>query len=111
MEPSILALARPHLLVQGVLSHTDADALNSRLRELDEMEKVYRERREYWKKTLADPAINKAVTEDCYRPADEYFHLVKEELVPLLKADKTDKVQRSIHKENRSCLCCASEGV
>jgi methyl-accepting chemotaxis protein WspA len=91
MEPSVLALARPHLVVQGVLSYVDADSLNSQLKDLDEMDKVYRQRRDYWKKTLADPDINKAVTEDCYQPADEYFRAVKNELVPLLKAKQTEK--------------------
>jgi methyl-accepting chemotaxis protein WspA len=91
MEPSVLALARPHLVVQGVLSHVDADTLNSQLSELDDMENVYRERHEYWKKTLTDPAIKKAVIEDCLRPADEYFRVVKNELVPLLKAGQTEK--------------------
>jgi methyl-accepting chemotaxis protein WspA len=102
MEPSILALARPHLVVQGLLAHTDADALNSQLKDLDDMEKVYRERQEYWKKTLTDPAINKAVTEDCYKAADEYFHIVKDELVPILKADQaeqTDKAQQLFTKK------------
>ncbi|MGA2059091.1 MAG: methyl-accepting chemotaxis protein [Thermoguttaceae bacterium] len=99
MEPSVLALARPHLVVQGVLSHVDADALNSQLSELDDMENVYRERHEYWKKTLADPAIKKAVTEDCYRPADEYFRVVKNELVPLLKAGQTEKAQELFTKK------------
>jgi methyl-accepting chemotaxis protein WspA len=91
MEPSILALARPHLVVQGVLSHVDDEALNSRLKEFEEMERVYRDRRDYWKNTLTDPVISKAVTEDCYRAADEYFRLVKAELVPLLKANQAEK--------------------
>ena len=86
MEPSILAMERPHLVVQGVLAHVDSDTLNSRLSELDEMEKAYRESNEYWKKSLTDPAVNKAVTEDCFRPADEYFRVVKNELVPLLES-------------------------
>jgi methyl-accepting chemotaxis protein WspA len=91
MEPSILALARPHLVVQGILAYTDSDALNSQLRDLDDMEKLYRQRHESWKKLLTDPAINKAVTEDCYKPADEYFRVVKDELVPLLRANQTEK--------------------
>lgn len=91
MEPSILALARPHLVVQGALSYVNMEALNNQLSDLDEMENVYRERHEFWKKSLSDPAIKKAVTEDCYKPADEYFRLVKNELVPLLKANQSEK--------------------
>jgi methyl-accepting chemotaxis protein WspA len=99
MEPSTLSLARPHLVVQGVLAHVDSDALNNRLNEFDDMENVYRERNEYWKKTLADPDLKKAVTEDCYRPADEYFRLVKNELVPLLKANQSEKAYELFTKK------------
>lgn len=98
MEPSIMTLIRPQLVVEGLLSITDSNTLNSRLRELDEMENVYRERQVYWKKSLADPAINKAVSEDCFRPADEYFHLVKNELVPLLKANQMEKAKELFTK-------------
>ena len=99
MEPSILALTRPHLVVQGVLSHVDEEALNSQLKEFDEMEMVYRDRRDYWKNALTDPVINKAVTEDCYRAADAYFRLVKDELVPLLKANQTEKSYELFNKK------------
>jgi methyl-accepting chemotaxis protein WspA len=93
MEPSVLALARPELIVEGLLAHIDPETLNDRLKELGEMERVYRERYQYWKKAITDPAINKAVTEDCYQPADEYFRAVKDELVPLLKANQTEKAE------------------
>ena len=99
MEPSVLALARPHLLVQGVLSYTDKATLNNQLREFDDMEQVYRERHDYWKKEIKDPNINKAVTEDCYKPADEYFRIVKEKLVPLLETDQTEKSLELFTKE------------
>ena len=99
MEPSILAMERPHLVVQGMLSYVDANALNSQLSDLDEMEKAYRESNEYWKKSLTDPAVNKAVTEDCFRPADEYFRVVRNELVPVLKANQSEKAQELFTKK------------
>jgi methyl-accepting chemotaxis protein WspA len=98
MEPSVLALWRPHLVVEGLPATTDPATISRRLEELAAMERVYRERYEYWNDELTDPAIKKAVA-DCHRSADEYFRLVDEELAPELRSNQMDKARKLVEEK------------
>ncbi len=98
MEPSVLALWRPHLVVKGLAATTDPAEISRQLDELADMERVYRDRYEYWKDALSDPAIRKAVAE-CHRPADEYFRLVKDELAPELRGNQTSKAKTLVEEK------------
>ena len=98
MEPSVLALLRPHLVVEGLPATTDPAAISRQLDELAAMERDYRERYEYWKDSLLDPAIKKAIA-DCYQPADEYFRLVKDELAPALRSNQIEKAKKLLEEK------------
>lgn len=102
MEPSILALWRPHLLVQGLPATADPAEISRQLAEVAGMERVYHERYEYWKDSLLDPAIKKAVA-DCNQPADRYFRLVKDELAPVLRGTQTDKAKKVLDEKINPC--------
>ena len=102
MEPSVLALWRPHLVVTSLPATTDPAEISRQLNEVADMEREYRDRYEYWKDVLADPAIKKAIA-DCHRPADEYFRLVKDELVPELRGNQTDKAKKLLEEKIKPC--------
>jgi methyl-accepting chemotaxis protein WspA len=93
LEPSVLALWRPHLIVAGLPATTDPAEISRQLDELADMERVYRDRYGYWKDSLLDSTIKKAIA-DCYRPADEYFRLVREELAPELRSNQMEKAKK-----------------
>lgn len=98
MEPSILALARPQLLVESLALIGDSAEVDRRLNEIAEMERVYRDRYEYWKESLPDPAIRRALAK-CHEHADPYFRLVREELPGVLPMPKDDKTRKAVERK------------
>jgi methyl-accepting chemotaxis protein WspA len=98
MEPSQLALWRPHLLVAGLSVTSDPAEVERELNEVAGMEREYRERYEFWTKAALNPDVRKAV-EACHKPADDYFRLVREELGPALKASPSNPAEKSTQME------------
>lgn len=94
MEPSYFALFRPHLVVESLPYMTDPREISLRVDELKDMEQTFRDRYEFWKNANVDSAVKKAVTIDCYRPADEYFRAVKNDLLPVLDGKQPDKAKK-----------------
>ncbi len=92
MEPSLLALSRPHPIVRGLPTTSEPAEISRQLDEVTVMEQEYRESYAKWMKTLADSPIKQAVAA-CYEPADEYFRLVKNELAPALRAKKFEQAK------------------
>jgi len=92
MEPSLMAIERPHLVVEGLSSTTDPAAVSRRLDELAAMERDYRARYEYWKDSTVSQPIKRAIAE-CHQSAEEYFRLVKDELVPALRSKQAERVK------------------
>lgn len=86
MEPSTLALWRPQLALEGALAAAGPGDLGPFETAFENLELEYRERLSYWIDALPDGAVKKGVTVDAFRPADEYFRLVREDLFPLLRA-------------------------
>jgi methyl-accepting chemotaxis protein WspA len=98
LEPSVLALFRPQLIIEGIPATTDSAAINQRLEQLTAMERHYRDRYAYWKDSPLTPAIKKAIA-DCYQPADEYFRLIKDELGPALRSNQLEKAKKVIDEK------------
>jgi len=54
------------------------------------LEKEYHERQDYWAKSMLGSQLKTLMTQDAQAPAQEYFNLVKSELIPLLKEGNID---------------------
>ncbi|MFZ5831611.1 MAG: methyl-accepting chemotaxis protein [Planctomycetota bacterium] len=83
MEPSLFSLERPHLIVEGLPTMTNRDAIDLRLKEFNAMKQAYRGRYNHWSATLTEPEIRSAV-ETGHQKAEEYFEAVEDELEPVL---------------------------
>ena len=97
MEPSLMALERPHLIVEGLGTMTDPSAISRRLAEVAAMEHDYRDRYAYWKDSTLPASVKKAIA-DCHQRPEEYFRLVKDELTPALRGDHAGKAQKVIEE-------------
>lgn len=103
MEPSVLALFRPHLVAEGMIGTTDPALINARLAELTDMETQYQKSYAFWKDSTLDPAIKKAIA-DCNRPAEEYFRLVRSELAPAARGNQPEKVKKVLDEKLTPCF-------
>ena len=79
MEPAVLTISRPQLIVEGLMGTTDPPTIARRLDELKAMENEYQARYDYWKKSALNPEIKDEIAE-CNKPAEEYFGLINSEL-------------------------------
>jgi methyl-accepting chemotaxis protein WspA len=104
MEPSVLALWRPHLVVQGIVATADPAQTSHLVEELGVMERDYRAAHKRWADAPLNAEVKTLVTEECYRSADEYFRTVKNELIPLLKGKESEKA-RQLLSERIQPLC------
>lgn len=95
LEPSALALWRPHLVVKGLEITTDAAGIKEQLAELSALEAEYRDRHDFWKDSALKPEVKNAVAA-CNRLAEEYFRLVNNELIPELRSNQPDNVRQII---------------
>ena len=93
MEPSVLALWRPHLVVSSLPAVTDPAEISRGLKDLAAMERDYRECYNDWKNSLLDSEVKEAIAK-CHEPADEYFRIVKDELVPDMRNNKMDEAKK-----------------
>jgi methyl-accepting chemotaxis protein WspA len=92
MEPSVLAIWRPNLIVKHLPETTDSTEIAEQLEAVAQMERDYQERYEYWSSTIPEPELKKALA-DCQKPAREYFRIVREELGPALRSKQADQAK------------------
>jgi methyl-accepting chemotaxis protein WspA len=102
LQPSVLALTRPHLIVKGLPATTDPAEINRQLDEVADMEREYRESYEEWTKTLVDPSVKQALAA-CYPPADKYYRLVKDDLAPALRLKQLEKAKAVLEERINPC--------
>jgi methyl-accepting chemotaxis protein WspA len=93
MEPSVLAIWRPHLIVEGLPATTNPAEISRQLGEVAALERQYRESYDRWQNSLLDKTIKQAIAK-CYQPADQYFRLVQEDLASALQGNQPDKAKK-----------------
>lgn len=102
MEPSVLALWRPHLVVKSLPAMTDPAEISGQLDEVAQMEQDYRECYDSWKASPADETIKDALGQ-CNRSVEEYFRLVNNELAPALQSNQTDIAKKLVAEKIAPC--------
>ena len=103
MEPAVMAIFRPQLIVEGLAGTTDPPAITRRLDELRVMEGEYRARYDHWTKAALDPEIKNEIVE-CNKPAEEYFRLVHDEFVPALRDNQAGKAKKLFDEKLKPCF-------
>jgi len=57
----------------------------------------YQQRQDYWKESSLNSNLKQLMNNDAKKPAIEYFDVVKNELIPLLREKKIDKARRLVN--------------
>lgn len=74
----------------------DAGVIEGLVAEAAQLETGYKERLDYWRKTLAPGEIADALLVDSHNPALEYLKVVKDEFVPAVRAQNFDQVNNLV---------------
>jgi methyl-accepting chemotaxis protein len=65
------------------------------------LQKDYENRHNYWENQLKDPVLRKTLLEDSYIPAEKYFFILNEHLIPALRSGKNDLARQLADGELR----------
>jgi methyl-accepting chemotaxis protein WspA len=103
MEPDVLTIFRPHLIVESLVGMTDPSAIARGLDELAAMERAYQARYAHWKESALDPAVKEAIA-SLNQPAEEYFRLIKSELAPALRGNQAVKAKKVLDDQLTPCF-------
>lgn len=103
MEPSVLAIFRPHLIVEGLIGINDSATVADRLTRLADLKRDYTQLYNKWQESNLEPAIKKAI-QDCNEPAEDYFQLIDSDLAPALRSNDAEQVKRLFHEKLAPCF-------
>lgn len=89
-------LPPPNYIVETYLTahlmadyETDAE-LNGYIEQIDKLKQEYDERQDHWKENLEDGVLKTEINETSRKPAEKFFTVVENELVPLLRKKDHD---------------------
>jgi methyl-accepting chemotaxis protein WspA len=99
VEPATLAITRPFQIILKLGSATDPAEIDRLVNRLNDLEQQYRNSLRQWTERLDDEAIEKALSVDCYQPANEIFGLAHESLIPAVRAQETEKAQQLVKEK------------
>jgi methyl-accepting chemotaxis protein WspA len=96
-EPSTLSLVMTKLAINHLLiSNTDEERRNF-TEEYRKYERLFRERQAYWRKELFDGLVKQTLEKEVFPPAEEFFQVVNNELLPLVqKGDKAAAIEFAV---------------
>jgi methyl-accepting chemotaxis protein len=80
-------LVETHLLVQQLINSTDAKQSAQLIQDLNKAEKNFKERQLYWHHSLFPQPIIQAMRDVAYPPAQQYFDLLRDQLLPAINVD------------------------
>jgi len=100
-----------YLLTYEMFSTETKAEEESIIKSLNELEKNYYLRHQYWIDVLATGEMRKYMVESSYRPADEFFKTINNSFIPLIKeGDKSEALKiveqklRPLYKEHRQAI-------
>ena len=103
MEPAVLTITRPQLIVEGLVGTTDPPRIARRLDDLKALENEYQARYDFWTKAALDPEIKDEIAK-CNKPVEEYFRLIDSELAPALRQNQTDQAKKLFDRAAQAVL-------
>lgn len=84
--PPPLYIVEAYATVLQVSSKANAADRDELLNRLQQLETEFRQRDAVWRRDLQDAGLRRALLEDAYEPAVEFFSLVDDQLAPLVRA-------------------------
>lgn|GEM_PF-382083 len=101
-------IVESYLVVLQLVNETDTSRVNELLQRSEVLKNDFNTRHEYWVKNLPDSSLKKAMIEDAYKPAVDFFNIRDAEFIPAIKngdrkkaADLANGVLKQKYEEHR----------
>ena len=109
--PSLLCATEPAKELCVLLAATDPAVIREVTDKYRRLEKMYSEREEFVRRELFEGPVKKTLEKDVFPPADQFFKIADEELLPLIaKGDRPAAVQvffmkmRPLYLQHRAAI-------
>jgi len=96
--PPPLYLIESYLTVEQLANEGDTAVIRTLKERLQNLEKDYMTRREFWLKELPDGAIKTTITDKAYQPAVQFYACVNREYLPAIAAGNYPVAQDLLQK-------------
>ena len=90
-------ILEPYLVVFQLAAEKSKEEQDALVKRLDALHKDYIERHEFWSKDLEAGEVRKALAENSYSPAIEFFKVVDEEFIPAVRKGDFETAQKLTH--------------
>jgi methyl-accepting chemotaxis protein WspA len=98
IEPAVLAIHQPVLLLQMMTNATRPADLENLERDLKKAVQTYHKRIDHWRQKLPEGDVKQGILVEARKPAEEVFTIAETEFLPLLKAKQPEKA-RAVFEE------------
>lgn len=82
-----------HLTTYELLNETDSGNIKKMAEYINGLKSDYDKRHDYWVKNLPEGDMRKAMVEDSYKFADEYYKTLKSDFIPAIESGDKDKAK------------------
>ncbi len=82
-----------HLTTYEMLNETNSENIKKMSEYINGLKSEYDKRHDYWVKNLPEGDMRKAMVEDSYKYADEYFKTLSNEFIPVVESGNKDKAK------------------
>src|SRR5262249_47391337 len=96
VEPAILALTKPVIILHSMEAQTNPDELAPHVAAIPNYEMEYRAARDKYLKSLPDGEARRLLERDLHRPAEEIFQIARTEYFPLLNQGQPGDRQKAL---------------
>lgn len=91
LQPATLAITRPYQTVLRLSGATDPTEISQLELQLTQQENDFRERIDFYRDSELPAHLKNLITSALYRPADQFFQVVRSELLPAVKAKQPEQ--------------------
>lgn len=81
------------LTVHQMIYHTGSEEIQRHIKKLQQLKEEYETRHQYWEERLVEGEMKKALLQDSYKPAMQFFAIVENEFIPAIENGKKEEAK------------------
>lgn len=97
--PPPLYVVEPFLVASQLVNEPDVAHREMQIKQLRELEQTYEARQKYWLGNLQDGELKQLVTQKAHQPAENFFRVIRDELIPAVKGGDQAKARELTGKQ------------
>lgn len=97
--PPPLYVVEPFLVASQLVNEPDVAHREMQIKQLRDLEQAYEARQRFWLENLQDGELKQLVTQKAHLPAENFFRVIRDELIPAVKGGDQAKARELTGKQ------------